>query len=165
VTDDDFTPDGAADFGDEDFSPEELAEAEALAHALDRGSAREHLPEGALETAALLRYAGDDGALDEARLDAILEDVLEEAKAAEREPARAKLAWWKWLLPTTLVGAGATAAALLLVPAKGGADLPEPSAALLQAQAKAAAGDGADLDAEMQTHRGAVFAALEARYR
>lgn len=161
---DDLPDDGLID--EDALTAEELAEAAALARALERGHAEEALPEDAFQTAALLQFSHDGAELDAARADAILEDVFAEAKV--RRPEKAP--WWRWLVPVSLAGAAATAAVLLMLrSAPDAMPLPRPDGALLQAQATAAAtpteGAGAELDRAMGAYRGQVLAALEDRYR
>ena len=157
---------------DDDLEPteEELREAAALAQALDRGSAREGLPDDAFETAALLRFGTDAGELDEGRADAILDEALRSARP--RRPRAAKAPWWRWLVPAGLVTAAAAAAVVgVLVSGEAGppetaASLPAPSSALLRAQAAAAAGDDPEaLDQAMEAHRAEIFDRLGERYQ
>lgn len=152
------------------LDPAELAEAAALARALERGTVpaelREVFPEDAFEAAGLVAYSRDGGALDDARLDAIFETVLAEARPREPEP---EVPWWRrWILPLGFVGATAAALALVLVPSEAGlpSALPTPDVALLRAQAAAARGDEERraLDAAMGAYRGEVLAALGDRY-
>jgi hypothetical protein len=172
---------------DESMEPseEELAEAEALARALERGTGTEALPDDALSTAALLRYSQDGGELADERKSAILDEVLATAKPkpAPATVEKPLLGWLKWLVPIGGLGAVAAVALALLVAMPSASpdtapsasevatvaptDLPAPGVALLRAQAEAAsAAEGADvvLASEMRTYRGALFAALEERY-
>jgi hypothetical protein len=150
---------------DDEPTPEERAEAEALARALETGRAAGPVPGDALETAALLRHAKDQGALDEARAESILSDVLERA----RPPARTK-SGWRWPLFGAL-GLGAAAAAVALVVRSGAPEVaafPRPPRALLEAQMEAARSRASGLGtvaSEMKPYRREVFAALEERYR
>ena len=151
----------------EDYDDDELREAEALARALDRGHAEDGLPEEALQTAALLRYSADGGALPADREAAILEEVLEEAeRAARRRPAReAAPPLWRWALG--LLGVGAAVAALLLLvigPSPDPTALPTPTAALVGAQIDRLQGDDEGFEEQMRSYRGEVYAALEERY-
>jgi hypothetical protein len=148
---------------------EELREAAALAQALDRGSARDGLPDDALQMAAMLRYGTDGGELGEERSDALLEEALRTARP--RRPRAEKGAWWRWLVPAGLVTAAAAAALVGVLATRGGeapttaAALPEPPSSLLQAQAAAAAGDDPEaLDRAMEAHRAAVLERLGERY-
>lgn len=149
---------------DDDIDDIELREAEALAAALDRGRASEGLPDDALETAALLRYSEDGGALAPDREDALLEEVLHVAdRVAAREPRRRAARGW------VFGGLGLAAGLALLIalrPEPPSTVLPTPSARLLQAQL--ARMDDASheprFDDEMRAYRGAVYSALEARY-
>jgi hypothetical protein len=162
----------------------ERREAEALARALERGSADEDLPEAALQTAALLRYSADGGALDVERAESILGEVLDaSAKAAAKKaakkaaaPAEARMPlWrrgWRWVLGLSSVAA--LAILLLFLLRTGAVDpsavdetvLPAPSAGLLSAQlARVSAPEAdADFDREMGTYRADVYAALTERY-
>lgn len=161
---------------EETLDPEELAEAEALAYALERGGGSEELPEDALEAAALLRYSVDGGELPRDREDAILGEVLEVAqKAAARAPEPKRRPWWAWLFG--FAGAAGVAALLLffvLVQQQPAPDLPTPSDALPTPSASllqlsmgrvAAPEDDAAFDAAMREYRGNVYDALAERYR
>jgi hypothetical protein len=140
-------------FDDPDLpaTAEELAQAEALARALD-GAAGGGSPE--LDTAALLRQARG------AEVPEVIDEILPALKARPRRR------WWLW--PVMLV----PAAAGLLVLATGTlsyraerapstvssrpAGAPRPSPALLAAQTRAASGDPAALvalEAEMRFYR------------
>ena len=148
-------------------SKEELREAAALAHALDRGSARDALPEDALQTAALIQHAAGALALDDARAEALLTEALASAKS-RRPRAATSSQWWRWLVPSGL----AVAAAAMLIVVWGAermpdqsAHLPLPPMAVLRAQARAATGDGDALDRAMEDHRARVLASLEEHYR
>lgn len=163
-----------------ELTAEERSEATALVDALERGTAREALPEDALETAALLRYSRDGGELGEDRRRAVLDDVWANAKRpdAQRKTSPGRR-WWAWLVPLGGLGA-AVGAALLFVtlrydgasePAQMASDvpvaLPSPGAELLRAQAAVASGDSAASDRlgeEMRRHRQDVYAALGSRY-
>ena len=147
----------------EEPSEEELAEAAALARALERGTA-DSPPEDALQAAALLSFSRDGAELSDDRAQKILADVFAEAKVRRPEAASP---WWRWLVPAGLVGVAATAAVLISVD-PGISDptsLPAPSRALLQAQAEAASGDADSLNDEMDDYRNSVLATLERRYR
>jgi len=162
---------------DEELSPEERSEAEALVEALERGRAREALPEDALETAALLRYSRDGGELGADRQRAVLDDVWASAKrpVAETRSASA-FGWLKWLVPVG--GLGAAAAVALLFATLQTADepaatselpvaFPAPGAELLRAQAAVASGDEGQaerLAEAMRDYRTEVYAALDTRY-
>ncbi len=156
---------------DDEPTEEELREAEALVRALERGSAQEALPEDALETAALLAYSRDGGALSDERRAAILDDLLANAKLPQPKSTRGP-SWLAWLLPAVGVAAAAGVALLVVVTAEratppAAAGLPAPPPALLTAQAAAAGGTRREaevLGERMQSYRGEVYAALEARY-
>jgi hypothetical protein len=154
---------------DDEMSEEELAEAESLMKALERGSGTD-LPEDALEAAALLRYSAGDGELGGTRMDAILEDVFESAKERPKEETSSPwLAWLKWLVP---VGALAAAGVFALVVLnQGGAPvatrLPPPDVELLTAQARVASQDeGSDgaLASAMGDYRQVMLSSLSRRY-
>lgn len=155
---------------DPDLAPteEELAEAEALVHALARGTAKGAFPEDAFETAGLVAYAHDGGAISDETLASVLEGVFEEARP---RPVEAPAPWWKrWMIPLGFASAASVAVVLFAV-LRGPAlptdpvALPAPDTALLRAQAAAATGADRDaLDAQMGSYRGAVLAALEDRY-
>lgn len=152
---------------DDDIDEHELREAEALARALERGSATEELPDDALEAAALIRYSRDGGALAKEREDLLLQDVLAAAdRAARREPARAPA--WRWLFGV-LGFAAATALFFLIVRAPEAPPptaLPAPGPRLLELElARLEDGEAEPrFDSEMRAYRGEVYAALEARY-
>lgn len=151
---------------DDDSTPEERAEAEALAHALSRGRDDAALPEDALETAALLRYARDGGALEERDAERILADVLREARPAKKP--RTGLFRYRWPL-LSVAAAAAVAVVFIRSAADSGieaARLPSPPPTLIQTQL-AAAGENAALAAlerEMQDYRVSVYAALGGAY-
>ena len=136
----------------------ERAEAEALARALERGAARDAGPEDAVAPAALLRAAARP-APDAARLEAAA--ARGRAALGARRPSRLR-----WLFPIVLApSAAAAAVALFFVSSARHAPvppLPQPSAALLEAQARAARGrpDLTALDAQMRDYRAAYYAAL-----
>lgn len=145
------------------FDDAERREAEALALALERGTASEGLPEDALQVAAMIRYGEGGGALSEAREDALLADVLAAAdRVAAKRPAP-RVAWWRWALG---MGVAVAVIALFVVarPAPDATALPVPSRALLEAQLARADGRDEGFDEAMGDYRGAVYAALEARY-
>src|SRR4051812_38507147 len=139
-------------------TPQERAQAEALAHALERGAARDAGPVDAVAPAALLRAAARP-TIDPARL----ETAAARGRAALGARRRSRL---RWLLPALLAPSAAAAVALFLVasPARRAPSppLPLPSPALLQAQARAARGrpDLSALDAQMHDYRAAYYAAL-----
>jgi hypothetical protein len=147
---------------------EELAEAEALAHALE-GDASHGVtgPEEVLAAAALLRRARDGQsserqATESRRVAAGVESAL--AALDARRPTRPRR---RWLAPALLVPA---AAAVLLVTIRrgtgpGAPPLPAPPLALIEAQGRAASG-GADLavlDRQMRAYRETIYVALGAR--
>jgi len=148
---------------DDDIDARELREAEALARALERGYAADDLPDDALQTAALIRYSKDGGALSEAREDALLEEVLAAADRAHPAPASR----WRWLFGA--LGLAAAAALLLILvraPDSSPTALPAPNAGLLEAELARLDDPSAEprFDAEMRAYRGEVYAALERRY-
>lgn len=146
----------------EEPTEEELAEAAALARALDRGSAV-NPPEDVLGAAALLRFSRDGAELSDERLDAILGEVMESAR-----PQRPKVdarPWWRFLVPAGLVAAAAAAVLIMLPTPPTDTQLPGPSIALLRAQASsAAASDDEALDDAMASYRDEVLATIGARY-
>jgi hypothetical protein len=140
---------------DDEPTPEERREAEALARALDGAPSDSVPPPEALETAALLRHAKRGGELDPARALALAAKL----RAGVRAPRRR----WPWI---ALAPLALGAAALLLMPtmlarkAGPGPVLPPPAPSLLAAQAEAARGQLgalADLDARMRAYRQALF--------
>src|SRR5262245_56231086 len=100
-----------------DPTPEELREAEALAHAPDARTPDAAAPRDALETAALLRYARDGGALAPERERALAERMRGALRRAPQRRRRVVAAL------SVLGGSLALAAALLLFLRTGG---PEP---------------------------------------
>jgi hypothetical protein len=139
-----------------DPTPEELREAEALARALERQASAGDAPRDALETAALLRYARDGGALPPER-ERALADRLRARPAAPSRRTR--------ILVSALAGTLAAAASVLLALRANAprVEAPVPPLELLTAQARAAArepGALAALDLEMQRHRRALHASL-----
>lgn len=148
---------------DPEPTPEESEEAEKLARALDRGHAPSP-PGDALGAAALLRYAKDEGALDPARGEAILEDVLSRAKP----PRRAKPLRW-FLLGSLGLSAAAGAALFVMTrePKFGPSELPAPPRALLDAEIRVSSPEAASLDplgAELGPYRVAVYSAMKEHY-
>ena len=143
-----------------DPTPEELRDAEALARALEAQAQAGDAPRDALETAALLRYARDGGALSPER-ESALGDRLG-AHAAVRSAAGSRRA--RILVPA-LAGTLAAAASVFLAlrASTPRIDAPAPRLELLTAQARAAArepGALAALDLEVQRHRRALHANL-----
>lgn len=157
---------------EEDHDDDERREAEALAHALDRGSATDDLPEEALQTAALIRYSSDEGLLSEEREGALLADVLAAAeRAAKQREVRAERApspWWRWI--AAFAGVSAIAVVIAIVFAGRlrtveATELPAPNASLLSAQMERQEGGSDDrFEAEMSAYRADVYAALGERY-
>jgi hypothetical protein len=147
---------------DDEPTPEELRDAEALARALDGATPKSAPPPEALEVAALLRHAKSGGELDPARAQAIAAGL----RADVRPPRRRR---WLWIAAPLAVGA----AGLLLLPSMlmlrtgpvgitgpRSRALPAPPASLLAAQAEAARGQPralAELDAQMRAYRRALF--------
>jgi hypothetical protein len=148
----------------DDIEPtaEEIAEAEELARALERGHGP--APAQELETAALLRYAKDRGALDTEKSRLILADALARARP------RARKSSWRGILFGALGLSAAAAATLLLLqngPAPEASALPAPPRALLDAQVRATAAETASLEPlgeELKPYRVAVYSALRERY-
>lgn len=147
---------------DEEPTEQELAEAAALARALDRGG-EASAPEDALSTASFLRYASRGAVLDPDRSQAILEDALRGARKEQRRRRRLGL--------FAAFGLSIAAASVLLFARtlpKEPAPLPSPPAELLSAEleaARAGAENLAALESEMRPYRGRIYAALEERYR
>ncbi len=148
---------------DEEPTAEELAEAERLAHALERGHSAEPVPEDALGAAALLRFAKDAGALPPERSERILQDALARARPLRAKPR----------LGATLLGllglAAAGAASIVFVvrsQAPEPASLPAPPRALLEAQLSAAnmRSSLTTLDVETMRYRREFYAKLRERY-
>jgi hypothetical protein len=144
---------------DDEPTPEELREAEALARALDGAPPGSAPPPGALETAALLRYAQSAGQLDPARAQALAAKVRGELRPRRRR-------WSLILAPLALGVAGAFALVLMFTPATPRrpaaslSSLPTPAPSLLAAQTEAARGRSqalADLDAQMRAYRRTLF--------
>ena len=141
-------------------SAEELAEAEALARALDRGvSGGGH--DDLLGTAALLRYDQDQGALPEPRSEALLAEVL---STVRRPKKRSGLQRWFPAFATAAAAVALVVAGSLAVDSAR-PPLPAPSVALLRAQAAAATGNAEALDGAMEGYRSEVLAALAERHR
>lgn len=148
----------------------ERREAEALARALDRGSADDP-PDDALSAAALLRYSQDGGDLAQERREAIFADVLATARP-KRPSLDVKRGWLAWLFPAG--GLAMTAAAVALFVSLQTStppvalQLPAPDPGLLTAQVAAAADTSEQtheaLASQMQAYRGDVLTALEERY-
>ena len=153
-----------------DADDNELAEAQALAEALEGRGAEP--PDEALQTAALLRYSGDDGELAPERADAILSEL---DAVPLPKPAPRQRGWLVWL-PLGVGAAAAVAVTLFLAQpaakapvvleaAPAPASLPAPDAKLLAAQAAAADGkDDERLQTEMKAYRERMLRALEAAY-
>ena len=151
--------------GDEGTA-EEQAAADALALAVGGEGGSTNVPTDALETAALLRYSRDGGALPTERRQALLDEILAEARWPSTHGAPGPTRrWWASLL------AGGTAAAavallLLMLPPVGGAPsaLPPPPVALLRAQGEAVRGSADALEVEMRSYRHDLYAALSREY-
>jgi hypothetical protein len=135
---------------------EERAEAEALARALERGGAKDAGPADAVAASAMLRAAARP-APDAAALEVAA--ARGRAALAGRRPRRRR-----WLLPVLAPTLAAAAVVLVARLTLQGPPhrLPEPSTALLEAQARAARGraDLTALDAQMGEYRAAYYAAL-----
>jgi hypothetical protein len=149
---------------DEEPTAEELAEAERLARALDRGHSTGPVPEDALGAAALLRFSKDGGALASDRSERILEDLLGQAK-----PRRAKARFGATLLGLLGLTAAGAASIVLVVRSQAPepASLPPPQRELLEAQLSAAnmRSSLTTLDMETTRYRRAFYAKLRERYR
>jgi hypothetical protein len=145
---------------DDDPTPEELREAEALARALE-GDKSAAPPPDVSAAAGLLRYArGND--LPPDRAEAIRGPLGKTVVPSQRRPR-----WWLWLLPPL---AAATTAGVLLSPLRRPSSLSTspatPSSALLAAQAAAARGDSQALDAldqHMRAYRQSMLRQLTRR--
>ena len=153
-----------------DIDEGEATAAAALAHALDRGSVRDGLPEEALQTAALLRY-GAGASLDATRSEAILGEILEVAeRAGVRGVRRPGRAGWRWLFGALGMGGAAAISLLLLLPLRSAPTeptvVPTPSVILVRAQLARFSGerDDREFDDAMRVYRGGVYAALSERY-
>jgi hypothetical protein len=148
---------------DEEPSAEELAQAERLARALERGHSAEPAPEDALATAALLRFSKDGGSLAPERSERILEDVLARAR-----PRRAKARLGLTVLGLLGLSAAGAASLALVVRSQAPepASLPAPSRGLLEAQLAAAnmRSSLTTLDVETTRYREAFYAKLRERY-
>jgi len=145
---------------DDEPTPEEQREAEALARALEGDPSGSAPPPEALEVAALLRHAHGEGQLDPARAQVMAAAL----RAGVRRPRR----HWPWLLMP--LAAGATAVTLLLsttrAPLPPLPPLPAPGPALLAAQAEAARGGGqslGSLDTQMRAYRRELFERMRGR--
>lgn len=153
-----------------DIDEGEATAAAALAHALDRGSVRDGLPEEALQTAALLRY-GAGASLDATRSEAILGEILEVVeRATARGVRRSGRAGWRWLFGALGMGGAVVISLLLLLSPRSAPTqptvVPTPPVTLVRAQLARFAGeaDEEELDEAMRVYRGGVYAALSERY-
>ena len=143
----------------DDVTEEERAAAEALAHALDRGTlpqstaARDAFDEDAFAMASMLSYVGDRGALTDERHDAILAEVLRGRPLAPGPTNAAESGrhrWWRWAMP-----AAALLTIVVLVVLRPWTEstptmataLPTPDPTLLQAQAAVVSFGSAGRDA------------------
>ncbi len=166
------------ELSDDEPSELELAEAAALARALERGTSGEHPPpEDALEAAALLRVATEP-ALEQRRRAAIWDELEAELeRRQEVRPAGTNEGLLRWLW--TLVPLAGVAAVVFYM-SRGGdeapassaqlaVELPVPSRDLLEAQARLlnapSQAERAAFEEEMGQYRQQVYASLEARYR
>jgi hypothetical protein len=134
---------------DDESTPEERREAEALARALE-GRPAEGVPADALATAALLRYARSEGRLDPARAAAV----------GRRLQPGLRRWWWLAVVPVAAAAAG------IVIASRAPLRLPPPPKQVLSTQAAAAHGGVAELDAldrQMRAYRRALFAAGGAR--
>jgi len=145
---------------DDEPTPEEKREAEALARALEGQASDGPAPPEVMETAAHMRYVQSGGALAPERA-AALAATLKSAPRAR--PGRA------WLVGG-IAGLAAATALVIMVPltmrrSQPAARAPRPSLSLLRAQANATRGGVqalAALDAEMRAYR-AQLLSREAR--
>jgi len=161
---------------DEPIDETERREAEALAHALERGTAVDELPGDALQTAALLRYSAGGSELRADREESVLAEVLEAAEriGARRaaEPDEAPAPWWRWLVG---LGGAAALATLLVFWLLGGegavapTELPVPDPALVSSGLRRLAPDAEpesrDFDVSFGAYRDSVYGAMTERYR
>jgi hypothetical protein len=140
----------------------EQREAEALARALE-GEADEGAPADALETAGLVRAAGREAAWTAERSRAVLDRI---APALGARRSRWKLALVALPAAAAILVAVATSVPVTRRAAAVREALPQPSAALLAVQARAARGEASldALDGEMRAYRMQVYAALARRY-
>jgi hypothetical protein len=142
---------------------DEQAQAEALARALAGEPGSQEAPPEALEAAGLLRLSAG-AALDEERSQAVFDRVL----SGLPEPEAPRRGWLRWLIPVGSVAVAAAMVLLIMRPAaQPAAGLPWPNRALLQSQARAAAGTDADASAlrvQMRSYRGELFARLDRHY-
>ena len=139
---------------DDEPTPEELREAEALARALEGAPSPSAPPPEALETAALLRHGG--GELDPARAQALAAKLRAEVRPPRRR--------WRWVLAPLAVGAAGLLMSGLVLRRERPLPLPAPAPALLAAQAQAAQGRPqalAELDVQMRANREALYAGLQ----
>lgn len=157
-----------SDLDDEEFSAEELAEAEALARVL-AGGRLDGAPSEALEAAALLRTARQPE-LSEARSQQMLDELLAK-RPAPRAAAPTSLRWLRlaWLLVPAAAGGvvvwQVSQTANEAAHAVGASvTLPAPSRELLRLQAVALQGQQqAEYERELGAYRGEVLALLEAK--
>lgn len=85
-----------------DAERHELAEAEALAQALERDAALPELPADALQTAAFLRFNAKDADLGDVAEQRIFTELSD---AVQRTPQRKPLRTWLWFVPAATLGA------------------------------------------------------------
>jgi hypothetical protein len=137
---------------DEQPSDTELAEADALARALDGAplTAAAEVPRDALEVAALLRIAQPAAALDAERAEAVLADVL--GPGAPPQPARTRRSRWVWGGMGVASSVAVAALCLLMLRSQAAKEpsaaqyaAPAASAAVPHAEAVAAPSEGASL--------------------
>jgi hypothetical protein len=150
-------------------TPGEIAEAEALARALERGAAAgPDVPEDALAAAALLRHAHAAGS---AQADAEARARVAAAATRGRDALNARRPRRRrWLAPAIFLPAAAGVILYASTLRRNAAvnapvSLPPPSLALLEEQARAARGrEGLDaLDRQMRTYRSTFYASLARR--
>jgi len=110
--------------GDEPADEQETQAANALRQALEGRPGGTHLPEPALETAALLRFSSDAGRLSQRRRATLRAELM--ASLAPARPAQPRTGWRHWLgLGLTLAG-GVTA--VIVIGVIGARQLSEPAA-------------------------------------
>lgn len=149
-------PDDKSERDELEPTAEELAEAAALAAALDDGRAHEELPTDAWQAALLLRHVAASPDVPEAGKLAL--DLARRRRRLRLRAVTGVLA----LAATVLLVIGVTS-----ITSHGGAFLPRPSQVLLEAQMNATGGKREDvrrLEIAMRSHRKVMLRALAERY-